>query len=84
MNFSDKNCYRIIFDGRSSFEPVIANVVLECKAPINIMYADTRNIDGNAVGQMVIQLPDDELAAKRILSYLRSKAIKFEEVKNFV
>ncbi|MCL2864225.1 MAG: ATP-binding cassette domain-containing protein [Lachnospiraceae bacterium] len=82
--FTSKNCYRIIFDGRSSFEPVIANVVLECKAPINIMYADTRNIDGNAVGQMVIQLPDEELAAKRILHYLNNKKIPFEEVKNFV
>ena len=32
--------YRIIFNGRSSFEPVISNLVLECGAPVNIMFAD--------------------------------------------
>ena len=38
--------YRIIFNGRSSFEPVISNLVLECGAPVNIMFADTRDIGG--------------------------------------
>ena len=82
--FDNKNCYRIIFDGRSSFEPVIANMVLECKSPVNILYADTRNIDGNAVGQMVIQLPDDDLITSRVLGYLNSRGITYEEVENFV
>ena len=50
--------YRIIFNGRSSFEPVISNLVLECGAPVNIMFADTRDIGGTAFGQMVLQLPD--------------------------
>uniref|UniRef100_UPI00280B4D05 methionine ABC transporter ATP-binding protein n=1 Tax=uncultured Bilophila sp. TaxID=529385 RepID=UPI00280B4D05 len=40
--------YRIIFNGRSSFEPVISNLVLECGAPVNIMFADTRDIGGTA------------------------------------
>lgn len=48
--------YRIIFNGRSSFEPVISNLVLECGAPVNIMFADTRDIGGTAFGQMVLQL----------------------------
>ena len=82
--FSQDNCYRIIFDGRSSFEPVIANVVLECGCPINILYADTRNIDGSAFGQMVIQLPDDELSTNRVLNYLKNKGIAYEEVENFI
>ena len=82
--FGEKNCYRIIFDGRSSFEPVISNLVLESKCPVNILFADTRNIDGQAVGQMVIQLPEDELAIGRALGYLRTHNITYEEVKNFV
>jgi len=84
VHFGQDNCYRIIFDGRSSFEPVIANVVLECGCPINILYADTRNIDGNAFGQMVIQLPDDELTTNRVLGYLKNQGITYEEVKNFI
>jgi D-methionine transport system ATP-binding protein len=80
VDFKDNKCYRIIFDGRSSFEPVISNMVIECKTPVNIMFADTRNIDGRAIGQMVIQLPAEEMAAKRIEHYLKTKEVNFEEV----
>jgi D-methionine transport system ATP-binding protein len=72
---------RIIFDGRTSFEPVIANMVLECKTPVNILFADTKDIDGKAFGQMVIQLPKDEVGRKRIMNYLISNQIPYEEVK---
>ena len=82
--FGQENCYRIIFDGRSSFEPVIANVVLECGCPINILYADTRNIDGSAYGQMVIQLPEDQLTTNRVLNYLKNKGITYEKVEDFI
>lgn len=82
--FSKWQVYRIVFDGRSSFEPVIANLVLECRAPVNILYADTRDIEGQAVGQMVIQLPEDELAAQRVLGYLKTHQIPFEEVEAHV
>ena len=30
-------CVRIVFNGSSSFEPVVANLVLECRAPVNIL-----------------------------------------------
>ena len=82
--FSKRQVYRIVFDGRSSFEPVIANLVLECRAPVNILYADTRDIEGQAVGQMVIQLPEDELAAQRVLGYLKTHQIPYEEVEAHV
>ncbi len=52
-----ENLYRLIFNGRSSYEPVISgNMVLHCGCPVNIMYADTRDINGMAVGQMVLCL----------------------------
>lgn len=75
---------RIIFDGRTSFEPVIANMVLECKTPVNIMFADTKDIDGKAFGQMIIQLPNDEMGRKRIMNYLNINQIPYEEVKTDV
>ena len=71
---------RIVFDGKSSFEPVIANMVMDCKAPVNIMFADTKDIDGKAVGQMVVQLPTEENTAARMLAYLESHNVNFEEV----
>ncbi len=74
--------YRLIFNGRSSFEPVIADMVLHCRAPVNIMFADTRDIGGTAFGQMVLQLPDDAEAVGRILAYAEAKQLTLEEMKH--
>lgn len=79
-SFVGEHKCRIIFDGRTSFEPVIANMVLECQTPVNILFADTKDIDGKAFGQMVIQLPEDELSRKRIYAYLNANKIPHEEV----
>ena len=70
-----KRYCRIVFDGNSSFEPIVSNMVLECKAPVNIMSADTTNIDGEVYGQMILQLPEDERAAKRALAYLETQEV---------
>lgn len=83
-HFVGEHKCRIIFDGRTSFEPVIANMVLECKTPVNILFADTKDIDGKAFGQMVIQLPDDETGRKRIMNYLTINEIPYEEVDDHV
>lgn len=82
--FQGKHKCRIIFDGRTSFEPVIANMVLECKTPVNILFADTKDIDGKAYGQMLIQLPDDKINRNRIYTYLNTNKIPYEEVKDDV
>lgn len=79
-----KRCMRIVFDGNSSFEPVIANMVLDCKAPVNILYADTKNIDGKAFGQMVVQLPQDEALAQKMFAYVRARGLSAEEVSGYV
>lgn len=71
---------RIVFDGQESSEPVISNLSLECHAAVNIMGADTKNIGGKAYGQMLLQLPDDEVSVTRIFKYLEDRKIGFEEV----
>ena len=79
-HFVGEDKCRIIFDGRTSFEPVIANMMLECRTPVNILFADTKDIDGKAFGQMIIQLPEDEISKKRIFAYLETNKIPYEEV----
>ncbi len=71
---------RIVFDGTSTFEPIISQLTLECRVMINIIAANTKNVNGKSIGQMVIQMPDDQDAANRIMVYLIDKGIKFEEV----
>ena len=79
-----KRCIRIVFTSNSSFEPVIANMVLTCKAPVNILLADTRDIGGVAHGQMILQLPEDNVAAEKMIQYLRDRKLEVEELNNYV
>ena len=79
-----KRCIRIVFSENSSFEPVIANMVLECKAPCNILFADTKDIDGIARGQMILQLPEDEVTAEKMIHFLKDRKLEVEELKDYV
>ncbi len=74
------NALRIVFDGTASSEPVIAGMVLEFKSPVNIMFADTRDIDGKAFGQMVLQMPEDPTVAEKMKYYLTTRGLTVEEV----
>lgn len=80
VDFHNARQIRIIFDGRESTEPVISNLVLSCQVPINIMYAATRDIGGRAKGQMIVQLPEGETDAAKVVNYLKTVKIPFEEV----
>lgn len=79
-----KRCIRIVFSENSSFEPVIANMVLECKAPVNILLADTRDIGGIAHGQMILQLPENEAVAEKMIAYLKDRRLTVEELEAYV
>lgn len=74
-----KRCLRLIFDGNSAFEPIIANIALECKVAVNILFANTKAIDGKAYGEMLIQLPEDETSIARVFRFLESKRIFYKE-----
>lgn len=79
-----KRCIRIVFSSNSSYEPVIANMILTCKAPVNILLADTRDIGGVAHGQMILQLPEDGDAAEKMIKYLKNRKLEVEELDNYV
>lgn len=68
---------RIVFNGENSLKPVIANLILECGVPVNILHADTRDIDGRAYGQILLGLPDDEKSAEKVSAYLNANGIQF-------
>jgi D-methionine transport system ATP-binding protein len=80
VSFGASRQIRLIFDGRESSEPVISNLVLACKVPVNIMYASTTDVNGKAMGQMIIQLPEEEADADRVIHYLKTVKIAYEEV----
>lgn len=71
---------RIVFDGKSAFEPVIGNLILEYGVPVNILYARTHAINGVAEGEMIIELPEDEIIATKMTESLKGKNIIVEEI----
>ena len=79
-DFSGGRYFRITFDGREAGEPVISNLVLRTKVPVNIMYAQTKAIGHKAVGEMVIQFSENEENVDSALNYLKTVNIPFEEV----
>ena len=79
-----KRCIRIVFEDHASFEPVIANMILECKAPVNILLADTKDIGGVAHGHMILQLPEDEGISNKMIHYLEDRKLTVEELDSYV
>lgn len=80
-SFARARQIRVIFNGQESSEPIISNMVLACKVPVNILLADTHDIGGKAMGQMLLQLPEDEVDAGRICNYLKTVGVTYEEVR---
>ena len=79
-----KNLIRIVFKGNSSFEPVIADMILRFRQKVNILFADTKDVGGKAFGQMILQIPDDRLVAAAMREYLHGTVLDTEEVKDHV
>ena len=72
---------RIAFEEANTTEPVIANLILEFKTPVNILESNITSISGTSRGQMMVQLPDNEEIAAKMIDYLKhNKTIVIEEV----
>ena len=75
---------RVAFNGGTAYQPLIATLAIECGVKVNILGADTRNIDGKAFGTMLLGLPEDETEAANALAYITSqKDITVEEVPDY-
>lgn len=70
---------RIVFDGKDAKLPIISSLIMECGIPLNILFADTHEIDGRAYGQMLIQLPEDERQVARVCAYFDEKSIVYHK-----
>lgn len=75
---------RIVFKDNSAYEPIISNLILKFGVPVNILKADTKNVHGKAVGEMILGLPDGDVIQEKILNYLDDKGLVVTEVKGNV
>lgn len=75
-NEKDKKL-RLIFRGDESSRPVISDLILECNVPVNILFADMKNIDGKTYGHMVLTLPSNDDSFERATAFLKKRGVNF-------
>lgn len=84
FDMTDKQCYRIVFDGLSAYEPIIANLVEQTGEKVNILSANTRSVGGVGFGQMIIELPEEPHKAEVVIDYFKSVGIGITAVEKEV
>lgn len=80
FDMTDKRCFRLVFDGYSATEPVIANLVEATGEKVNILSANTKSVGGVGFGQMIIEIPKDPESAQKVLDYLGETGIGLSEI----
>lgn len=70
---------RLVFNGEDSGKPLVSSLILECQIPVNILFADTKDIEGRSYGHMVIQIPDDARMRERVEAFLDANRIVHSE-----
>lgn len=73
---------RIVYSTNSSYEPVIANMILKFETPVNILKADTKNVGGTARGEMILGLPENRKIQEEMIDYLKQRKLDVEEVED--
>lgn len=69
---------RAVFETNSAYEPVIANMILSLKEPVNILYANTREVNGKAKGEMILGVKRHQKNA--VVEYLQERNLIVKEV----
>ena len=72
---------RVAFNGtQTTDKPLVASLAIECNALVSILAADTRIVNGQTLGSMLLALPNDENREKA-LDYIKNyPGITYEEV----
>lgn len=68
---------RLVFNGEVSDAPIISSLAVECGVYANILYADTKSIDGKVYGHMVLLVPRESGAAAK--AFLDAHRVLYRE-----
>ena len=66
---------RLVFNGEHTSTPVISGLALEVQVPVNIIYANMREIEGKAYGYMMIEISDDPQTVQAVCDYMQKKNV---------
>ena len=73
---------RVAFNGtQTTDKPLVASLAIECGALVSILAADTRIVNGQTMGSMLLALPQTQAEADKAIAYIRSyPGLTYEEV----
>ena len=75
---AEESKLRIVFETNSTYEPVIANMILYLKEPVNILYANTKDVNGTAKGEMILGVTNSQKSI--VTQYLQERNLTVSEV----
>ena len=70
---------RLIFNGENTQKPVISEMILACRVPVNVLFADTKSVDGAAYGHMILELPKEAHEAEKVIAWLNNSGLSWKE-----
>ena len=71
---------RIIFDGGKENQPIISGLIKASGVDVNILSADIKRLNGKPYGQMLIEMPQDDLIRIKIKEFLAKEGLTVKEV----
>lgn len=74
------HCYRVVFKGGISNEPILGRMMIDCNGVVNILSGNTRHIEEQVYGQMILQFPEEKELREKMIGYLIEKGVVVEEV----
>ena len=70
---------RMTFRSGVSKEPVLSKMILDCQCAVSVLFADTKELDTETYGQMLIELPPDEKEAQKVITWLDNAGIEWQD-----
>ena len=80
FDITDRRCLRLVFDGRSSDDPILSELAQQTGEKVNILAANTKTVNGVGFGQMIIELPKDPAGAEKVTAFLAENEVLFSEI----
>ena len=76
----DQNALRIVFDATHVSKPIIASLVKECGVDVNILSADIKSLGDKQYGQLLIEMPTNDVVKKKTIEFLTAQGLTVKEV----
>ena len=70
---------RLTFHAGISGQPLLSRMILDCRCPVNILFAETKQLDTQSYGQMLIELPAEPQEAEKIIRWLKQSPVEWQE-----